>query len=274
LCSPPIAAWWRTGPTGSIPREESFPMRSALAALLLATALPATGIAAPVPAYVEKAVAAPMRDADKKDDERRKGAEITAFAGIKPGQTVVDLLPGAGYWTKIFAGVVGPKGKIYDVWTDAYPAAGSKGETVMTTLLATPGLTVEKVRVPLASFALPAPADVVFTSQNLHDFPNPSFGKLDITAVARQIYASLKPGGRFIVIDHAGAAGTGATQTDTLHRIEPAYTRKAIEAAGFKFAGESKLLAHAADDHTLKVFDPSLRGFTDQFVFAFVKPKK
>ncbi|WCT75307.1 methyltransferase [Sphingomonas naphthae] len=249
-------------------------MRTPIAALLLAAALPAIAIAASVPAPVTKALAAPAREADKKDDERRKGGEITAFAGVKPGQTVVDLLPGGGYWTRLFSGVVGPKGKVIDVWPAAMVAPGARGEPRMKALIGQPGFeNVEALPVDLAAYATP-PADVVFTSQNIHDLPNKSFGGLDITAFSKNVLASLKPGGRFIVIDHTGKPGSGMTETDTLHRIEPKVVKDAIVAAGFKFAGESKLLAHAADDHTLKVFDPALRGNTDQFIYAFEKPKK
>lgn len=249
-------------------------MRTTVVALLLAAAVPAAAIAASVPAYVTKALAAPAREADRKDDARRKGAEVTAFAGVKPGQTVVDLLPGGGYWTRIFSGVVGPKGKVYDVWPAAMVAPGARGEARMKALVGQPGMeNVEALPVDLAAYKTP-PADVVFTSQNIHDLPNTSFGGMDITAFSKMVLASLKPGGRFIVIDHSGKPGSGMTETDTLHRIEPKVVKDAIVAAGFKFAGESPLLAHPADDHTLKVFDPSLRGNTDQFLYAFEKPKK
>lgn len=245
-----------------------------IAALLLAASAMTPAVAAPLPAYVTSAIASPIREADKADDARRHGGEIAVFAGVKPGQTVADFLPGGGYWTRIFSGIVGADGKVLDVWPAAMVAPGAKAEPRMKALIGQPGMAnVSAVPVDLAAFALPAQADVIFTSENLHDLPNKMFGGLDITAFSRQVYAALKPGGRFIVIDHAGAAGTGITQTDTLHRIDPAAARKAVEAAGFHFAGESKLLANPADDHSLLVFDPAIRGHTDQFAYAFVKPR-
>lgn len=248
-------------------------MRHLLTAALLASALAVPAVAK-TPAAITAALAAPIRADDAKDDVRRHGGEITAFAGIKKGQTVADFLPGGGYWTRIFSGVVGDKGKVYDVWPAAMVAPGSKGEPKMKALVGQPGMAnVSAVPLDLHAFALPTPADVVFTSQNLHDLPNPYFGQIDITAFSKQVFAALKPGGRFIVIDHAGAAGTGVSQTDTLHRIEPAVARKAVEAAGFTFVGESDLLANPEDKHDLKVFDPALRGHTDQFIYAFAKPK-
>lgn len=246
-------------------------MRILIAALLAAGAAPA--LAATLPAAVATAAAAPSRSADQVEDARRHGPEIAAFAGVKPGQTVVDLIPGGGYWTRLFTGVVGPAGKVYDVWPAALVAPGSKGEARMNALV---GVAANAQTLPLdfTALTLPQPADVVFTSQNLHDLPNKMFNSLDITAFSKQVYTVLKPGGRFVVIDHAGAAGTGISQTETLHRIEPAAARKAIEAAGFRFVRESRLLANAADDHSLNVFDPKLRGHTDQFVYLFEKPRR
>jgi predicted methyltransferase len=85
----------------------------------------------------------------------------------------------------------------------------------------------------------------------------------------------IRPGGYYIVEDHAAAAGADPAVTRReLHRIDPAVVRKEAEAAGFVFDGESKVLANPADDHTLKVFDPALRGHTDQFVLRFRKPGK
>jgi predicted methyltransferase len=95
-----------------------------------------------------------------------------------------------------------------------------------------------------------------------------------VAAMNKAIYAALKPGGIFIVLDHAAQAGSGLRDTDTLHRIDPAQVKTEVEAAGFKFVGESKVLHYPGDDHTLKVFDASVRGKTDQFIFKFRKPGK
>ena len=88
------------------------------------------------------------------------------------------------------------------------------------------------------------------------------------------MFKALKPGGIYIVIDHVAAAGSGLRDTETLHRIDPAIVKKQVLAAGFEFVGESKVLANPKDDHTLKVFDPAIRGVTDQFVYKFRKPLK
>jgi predicted methyltransferase len=119
---------------------------------------------------------------------------------------------------------------------------------------------------------LPEKAELVWTSQNYHDLHLARLN-LDVAAVNRAVYEALKPGGLYVIVDHAAAAGTGLDVPDKLHRIDPAIVRREVEAAGFRFEGESTVLRNPADDHTLLVFDPAIRGHTDQFVFKFRKPK-
>ena len=117
---------------------------------------------------------------------------------------------------------------------------------------------------PAAAFAAPQPVDMVFTSDNYHDYPDKFMGRVDPVAFDRAVYKALKPGGFFLVIDHVAQAGSGLRDTDTLHRIDPAIVRKEAAAAGFVFDGESNVLRNPADDHSKAVFDPSIRGHTDQ----------
>jgi predicted methyltransferase len=116
------------------------------------------------------------------------------------------------------------------------------------------------------------PVDVVFTSQNYHDYPDKFMGSIDPSILDRNVYQVLKPGGMFIVVDHVAEAGSGMRDTDTLHRIDPEIVKKQVVAAGFVFEGESDVLRNPADGHKVKVFDPSIRGRTDQFAFKFRKP--
>ena len=88
----------------------------------------------------------------------------------------------------------------------------------------------------------------------------------------KAIYDALKPGGIYLVLDHAAAAGSGLRDTETLHRIDPAAVKKEVLAAGFVLDGESDVLHNPQDDHTAKVFDPAIRGKTDKFIFRFRKP--
>jgi predicted methyltransferase len=227
---------------------------------------------AAIPDYVKAAIADPARGDDAKADARRKPAELMAFTGVKPGDTVVDLIPGSGYFTRIFAKIVGPTGHVYAVWPDAYakedaadvPITQKLGETY-------PNVTV--ITQPAAEFAVPTKADVVWTSQNYHDYPDKFMGPTDPAILDKEVLAALKPGGVFVVVDHAAEAGSGLRDTETLHRIDPAFVKTQVTGAGFTFAGESDVLHSAADNHTLLVFKPEIRGNTDQFAFRFQKPK-
>jgi predicted methyltransferase len=213
-------------------------------------------------------------EADTKRDADRKPAETLEFAGVKPGMTVVDLIPGGGYFTRLFSKAVGPKGTVYAVGGPPRPSQDPSKPAptpAQDTIAADPNYSnVKSIHAPLqGGLSVPTPADVVFTAQNYHDVKN--IPNVDMLAFDKAIYNSLKPGGVFIVIDHVAAPG--ASVTNTLHRIDPAVVKDEVTKAGFKFEGESKILADPADDHTKGVFDPSIRGKTDQFLYKFRKPK-
>jgi len=206
-------------------------------------------------------------------DARRKPAELIALAGVSPGDKVVDLIPGNGYWTRIFSKIVGPKGKVYAVWPQAYAKEATGDVATLQKLSADSyyGNIVSSVQ-PTADLTAPEPVDVVWTSQNYHDYPDEFMGKVDPSVLNRAVFKILKPGGTYFIIDHAAKAGRGIADTDTLHRIEAATVKAQVEAAGFKFAGESKVLENPADPLDIPVFDKSIRGHTSQFALKFVKP--
>jgi predicted methyltransferase len=133
---------------------------------------------------------------------------------------------------------------------------------------------VSLLQQPAALLSAPEPVDLVFTAQNYHDYHDPFMGPVDMAGFDKRVYDALKPGGLFVVIDHAAPAGSGLADTDTLHRIDPAVVKQEVEAAGFVFDGESDALRNPADAHDLKVFDKSIRGHTDQFIYRFRKPAK
>jgi predicted methyltransferase len=114
-------------------------------------------------------------------------------------------------------------------------------------------------------------ADVAWTTENYHDLYG-LLGADGMLAYDKAVFAALKPGGVFLVSDHVALPGAADAPT-TLHRIDPAIVRAQLVAAGFVPDGESDALHNPADDHTLKVFDPSIRGKTDQFMFRFRKPQ-
>ena len=246
--------------------------KSLLWAVLLAPlALSAVAAISQAPApVISAAVADASRpEADKARDANRKPAEVIAFAGLRPGDKVADLIPGSGYFTRIFAKVVGPTGKVYA----AVPLALASRPGVMDNLnaIAKDNPNVWAGPIDYAKLEFPEPLDMVWTSENYHDFHNIPNG--DVVALNQVIFKALKPGGVYLVVDHAAAAGSPLTVADTLHRIDPAIVKQEVAAAGFKFDGESPVLRNPADPHTALVFDPSIRGKTDQFVYKFSKPK-
>ncbi|MBS0364645.1 MAG: class I SAM-dependent methyltransferase [Proteobacteria bacterium] len=202
-------------------------------------------------------------------DPAWKASEVVAFIGVKPGDRVADII--GGRLTASLAKAVGPTGKVYAVETaeivKSHPAALEKMHAV-----AAQEHNIVVTADPVAS-PLPTGLDAVFIRQNYHDLYDKFMGPADVPAFNRAVFTALKPGGVYVVLDHAAAAGSGIEATDTLHRIDPARVKSDVLAAGFKLESESPLLANPADDHSKVVFDPSIRNHTDQFLFKFRKPK-
>lgn len=254
-----------------------------LAACCAAAVLASSGTqsAEKIPSYISAAVADAARPAeDKQRDEARKPAETLLFAGIKPGYKVVELIPARGYFTRIISKVVGPKGHVYALSPPRRPNAkpDSPDPVAATTALAADpayaNLTASVVDVTVSPHKLtaPEPADVVFTALNYHDVHN--VPDIDIAAFNKSVFDALKPGGVYVIVDHAAAAGSGGRDTSTLHRIDPETVKSEVLAAGFVLAGQSKALENPQDSHTLAVFDSSIRGKTDQFMLKFRRPAK
>jgi predicted methyltransferase len=120
---------------------------------------------------------------------------------------------------------------------------------------------------------MPEALDVIWTSQDYHDLHNSFMGPADVGAINKAFFAALRPGGIYLVVDHVAEPGSGLRDTETLHRIDPLQLRREIEGAGFIFDAESIVLRNPRDDHRLPVFDPSVRGQTDQVVYRFRKPE-
>ena len=241
----------------------------AVSAVLLA---PAARAADAVPAYIQAAVADTSRPAaDKERDANRKPGEVIAFAGIKAGDKIGELLPGGGYFTRILSKTVGPKGVVYAV-SPAPPANAPAGRpNPVAALAAEPGYANVKVGVMDANVKLAEPVDLVWTSLNYHDLARRP--DAEVMAINKMVFDSLKPGGVYLVIDHASAPGAGKTVVQTLHRIDPEAVKKDILSAGFVLEAESKVLLNPNDPHTVGVHDAAMRGTTDQFTLKFRKPK-
>lgn len=246
--------------------------RTAAFAVALASAIPA--VAAPATtAQMAAALADASRPAaDKARDTARKPAELLALAGIGPGDKVADFIMGGGYLTHILAALVGPTGKVYAYQPAEFIAyRAAYGDEQKTAAAAHKNVVPSSPSVGQVSF--PEPLDAIVTVQNYHDLHLNAFPAGTADAVNRALFAALKPGGSFLVVDHSAIDGSGFRDSDKLHRADKAAVKAEIENAGFKFEREASLYARADDPRTANVFDPSIRGKTDQFVLLFRKPE-
>ncbi|HEX3431572.1 MAG TPA: hypothetical protein VHT03_11860 [Rhizomicrobium sp.] len=250
-------------------------MRAVTWAVLAASLFVVPGAAEQkISATISAAVADPNRpQADRVRDANRKPAECLTFAGVKAGDRIADIIPGTGYFTRLFSKAVGPKGYVYAYLPSDIDAMYKKHGVTVPPPVDPNYPNVSYIHAPIEKFVTPEKLDIAWTSQNYHDLHDKFFGPPNIAAVDKAIYDSLKPGGVFIVLDHAAERGSGLRDTDTLHRIDEAAVKKEVEAAGFKLVAESNILRNPEDTHTKKVFDPSIRGKTDQFILKFRKPR-
>jgi len=231
---------------------------AAATAVTLALALPAAGLAQP--------------PADALTDPAMKAPEVIAFIGVKPGDKVADIV--AGRFVRALSQAVGAKGKLYAVMPAEVVKAHPEVVGLLNKTASDPAYANVVVSTPpVNAMALPQGLSAVFIRQNYHDLYDKFMGPADVPAFNKAVFAALKPGGVYVILDHADAAGTGIAGTEGRHRIEEARVKEDVLAAGFKLDGESKILANPADDHSKFVFHPSIRGKTDQFLLRFKKPK-
>ena len=254
----------------------SLSFTASLLATLVAVASVHVAQAAGVPANITAAVADDARpDEDKQRDANRKPGETLAFADVRAGEQIGELTPGGGYFSRILSKAVGPKGHVFAIVPPRSPTAPADQpdrNAPIKALAADPNYSNISVEERVAGkVSLPAPVDLIFTAQNYHDLHN---FPVDVVAFNRTILASLKPGGLYVVLDHSAPVGSGLTDTKTLHRIDAEVVKQEVTAAGFEFVGASDVLANAGDPRTAMVFDPSIRGKTDQFILKFRKPRK
>ena len=225
---------------------------------------------------VAAAVADPARPASyRAADALRKPAETLAFSGVKSGMTVGEFYPAGGYFTRMLSDVVGPSGHIYAIenagWNDSVKddqrmLAEGKWKNV--------SLDVK----PFGTVAFPKLLDLAWVTQNYHDLKIAKYGPgghaVDTVAFDRAVFNALKPGGVFFILDHQGPADLTEADIAKMHRINRDIVVKEVTSAGFKLAGEGTFLHRPGDDHTKPIFDPSIRGHTDQYALKFVKPAR
>ncbi len=254
--------------------DRSFPRGlAAFFGLLAATCALAQNVK--VPDYIKAAVASDSRpDRDRARDANRKPELVLSFAGVKPGTRIGELDPGGGYYTRLLCQIAGPAGHVYTlrILPTVPPANPPPDAPSAAPPPANPCANVTADSKTAAQAVLPPGLDLVWTSENYHDFHNPMFGPADMKAFDTLIFNALKPGGLFIVEDHAAAAGSGARDTNTLHRIDAALVKQEVTSAGFVFVAASNVLHNPGDSHDAKVF--ALDGKSDKFLFKFRKPKR
>jgi predicted methyltransferase len=247
-----------------------------LAGVALVASAAVSSAAPAVTPQMKAAVADPTRPAaDTARDANRKPAEMLAFAGVTPGKVVVDMLPGGGYFTRIFARAVEPGGHVYAYFGTQYDArlkSQGKDPDNQFADLKTTYKDLGVIHGPLAQFVTPEPVDIVWTSDNYHDMHNKAYD-MDVNDVNKAVFKSLKPGGYYVIIDHKAADNAGDDVTEKLHRIKESTVKKEVEAAGFRLVAEGHDLDNPSDNGTERVFDSNVRGKTNQFMLKFQKPR-
>ncbi len=268
----------------------------AAAALALA-ACTSPGAAAPAgalsPARVGEILSSPDRtEADRTNDLRRKPQEMLDFIGMRPGMVALDLSAGGGYTSELLARATGPSGRVYAQAPPRVPrpapaqpegaATPVPGPTMSASAAAPPvpaGLAVRAKRVDnivvvVQPYEDPVPAeratnglDLVTLMFNYHDL---GFMGVDRARMNRAVFAALKPGGLYVIADHSGRAGTGISESGTLHRVEEAFLRQEVESAGFRLAASGGFLRNPNDPRDRNTPDPPQPK--DEFVLKFVKP--
>jgi predicted methyltransferase len=248
-----------------------------LAALLIAVSSPLVAKPAAAPVTVAAALASPSRSADNvKLDESRKPAEVLNYLGLKRGMSVLDLFGANAYWAEITAQVVGPKGHVL-VWAPTQFYKGDTQKTFEAFMAKNPNVSI--VSSPFEAPALPKrTADLVILNLDYHDtyWQSEKYGipRMDPAVFLKAVYAAMKPGAVIGVIDHVASPNTDTRATvERLHRIDPEVIKADFKRAGFVLVGTSDILRNPADDHSLLVFDPKIRGKTDRAFFKFRKPR-
>jgi len=253
---------------------------------------------------IREIVASPDRSAaDRSNDVRRKPEQMLAFIGIRPGIVALDVSAGRGYTTELLARAIGPKGMVYGQSQprdpDRAPAAseGNSNPAAPADAMQTPqaarapitaavalaqrnkylhdaGIQAAPIVAVVQRFVDPVPAelangrlDLVTLMFNYHDL---EYLGVDRAQMNRAIFRALKPGGQYVIADHAGRPGTGSSESGTLHRIEEAFLLREVQAAGFRLVAQADFLRNPADPRDRNTPNPPQPK--DEFVLKFVKP--
>lgn len=248
-----------------------------LAPLLVAFAvvapLTATDAASPkLSSIIARAVADPNRPAAQRAaDPLRKPAETLIFSGVRPGMTVGEFYPGGGYFTRMLSDVVGSLGHVYGIENQGWKGAVEADQAL---LAEGKWKNVSMDVQPFGTVRFPKPLDLAWVTQNYHDLKIAHYGTVNTLAFDRAVYAALKPGGIYFILDHQGPPRMTEADIDKMHRINRDLVIREVTSAGFKLVAEGRFLRRPADDHTRSIFDKAIQGHTDQFALRFVKPRR
>lgn len=228
----------------------------------------------------------PKRPADDAiRDPLRLPHKIMAFSGISPGDRVLDLFAGAGWYTELFSRAVGKDGKVYAqndsvIWRFAEkPLNVRTADNRLANVVRLDRIDIAEINLPDNSL------DLVFSALNYHDLFFTEFtrdgkttrvrdGYVDHKAALAAVKRLLKPDGVFVIVDHAAKPGSGYEAANALHRIDPQIVKTHLSEAGFTLVEEAFYLRNEKDDLSVNVFEPEIRGRTDRFVFKFVPVAK
>ncbi len=225
---------------------------------------------------IASAVADPARTAENVAlDELRKPAQVLEFFGLKPGMNAIDMFGANRYWSEIMAPVVGPYGSVV-VWQPTQ-FMNDKRKAEFADFAQKQG-NVALISSPFENPLLGTDRyDFLIMNMDYHDVywqnPERKIPRMEPDQWLKALYAAMKPGAVVGVIDHIASPNDDTRATvEKYHRIDPAVVKADFERAGFVLEDHSEILRNPADDHSLLVFDPAIRGKTDRFVFRFRKP--
>ncbi len=239
-----------------------------LFSLLALLALPALA------GSVDEAINKPGRlPADIERDARSRPDVVIPLLALEEGDRVVDVFGGSGYYSELLASVVGPRGEVILQNNEAYEQFVGRALSTRFDGRDTGNITL--LRSEADDLKLGSGLDAALIIMSYHDLfyddAENGWPQIDDVDFIGQIRAALKPGGRFLIVDHAAPAGTAAAACKSLHRIDEAFAIKRLSGQGFRLVGFSEALRNPADTHSTLVFDPSIRGSTDRFVLVFEK---
>lgn len=245
-------------------------MKTILISALLALAAPALAVSA---TPIETAIADPARtDKDRERDAREKPAEVLAFAGVKPGMTVMDMFAGGGYYSELLAGVVGSTGKVLSVNNVPYATYAKDDIKARFTEGRLPNVERRLVEVSSIHFP-PKSVDLIVIVMSYHDAfwvdEKEGWPDIDTDGFIESMKRMLKPGGKLLIVDHNAPAGTGAEMAGKAHRLNEDFAKKSLTSHGFVLEKTYDGLRNKDDQLDKMVFDPAVRGKTDRYVHLY-----